>query len=224
MLLHLAGIIAPDQLPIISAALDSARFIDGKLSAGSAARAVKHNEELDQQDEIARHLSKIVIGSLYHNPLFRSAALPQRISTPYFARYTQGMGYGDHIDDPVMGASGERYRADIAVTVFLSAPETYQGGELIINASFGTQAVKLAAGDAVIYPASSRHRVAPVTQGTRLVAVAWIQSLVRDPARRELLHELNAAREALLRAAPGDITTAQVDHSYVNLVRMWSEV
>lgn len=224
MLLHLAGIIAPDQLPIINAALTGAHFIDGRLSAGSAARAVKRNEELDQQDEIARHLSKIIVGSLYHNPVFRSAALPQRVSTPYFARYTQGMGYGDHIDDPVMGASGERYRADIAVTVFLSGPETYQGGELVINTSFGTQAVKLAAGDAVIYPASSRHRVTPVTQGARLVAVAWIQSLVRDPARRELLHELNMAREALLSAAPGETTTAQVDHSYVNLVRMWSEV
>lgn len=224
MLLHLAGIIAPDQLPIISAALGNARFIDGKLSAGSAARTVKHNEELDQQDEIARQLSKIIVGSLYHNPVFRSAALPQRISTPYFARYTQGMGYGDHIDDPVMGSSGERYRSDIAITVFLSDPDSYQGGELVINTSFGTREVKLPAGDAVIYPASSLHRVAAVKSGVRLVAVAWAQSLIRDPARRELLHELNQAREKLLSQAPGTPETAQVDHSYVNLVRMWSEV
>ena len=224
MLLHIPGIIAPDQLPIVIAALNQAHFIDGKLSAGQAARQVKNNEELDQRDEIATHLSKIVIGSLYHNPVFRSAALPQRISTPYFARYTQGMAYGDHIDDPVMGSGGERYRSDIAITVFLSEPDSYQGGELVINTSFGTRAVKLPAGDAVIYPASSLHHVAEVKSGMRLVAVAWAQSLVRDPARRELLHELNQAREKLLSQAPGTAESAQVDHSYVNLVRMWSEV
>ncbi len=224
MLLHIPGVIAPEQLPIVLDALNHARFIDGKLSAGLAARQVKRNEELDQHDEIATHLGKIVIGSLYHNPVFRSAALPHRIATPFFARYTKGMAYGDHIDDPVMGAGGERYRSDVAITVFLNDPDDYQGGELVINTNFGARAVKLPAGDAVIYPASSLHHVAEVTNGERLVAVAWAQSLVRDPARRELLHELNHAREKLLRESPGSPETAQVDRSYVNLVRMWSEL
>lgn len=224
MLLHIPGVIASDQLPIVRDALRQARFIDGKLSAGRVARQVKHNEEIDQHDEIATHLSKIVIGSLYHNPVFRSAVLPQRIATPFFARYTQGMAYGDHIDDPVMGSGAERYRCDVAITVFLNDPEGYQGGELVINTSFGPRAVKLPAGAAVIYPASSLHHVAEVMDGERLVAVAWAQSLVRDPARRELLHELNQAREKLLDQSPGAAETAQVDHSYVNLVRMWSDV
>ena len=224
MLMHIPGVIAYYQLPIVRDALHNARFIDGKLSAGRVARQVKHNEELDQHNEVATHLSKIVIGSLYHNPAFRSAVLPQRIATPFFARYTQGMAYGDHIDDPVMGSGAERYRCDVAITVFLNDPESYQGGELVINTSFGPRAVKLPAGAAVIYPASSLHHVAEITAGERLVAVAWAQSLVRDPARRELLHELNQAREKLLDQSPGAAETAQVDHAYVNLVRMWSDV
>ena len=133
------------------------------------------------------------------------------------------MSYGDHVDDPVMG-QGELYRSDLSVTVFLSDPGDYDGGELVIETAFGEQRVKLAAGDAVLYPSSSVHRVAEVTRGERLVAVSWIQSLVRDPDKRALLHELNQARETLLRKQPDAAETRQVNHSYINLVRMWSEI
>ncbi len=133
------------------------------------------------------------------------------------------MAYGDHVDDPVMGP-GPRYRSDIAITVFLSDPESYDGGELVIRTSFGDRAVKLAAGEAIMYPASSQHHVAEVTRGERLVAVTWVQSLVRDPVKRELLYELNLAREKLLRELPDAEETARVNTAYVNLVRMWADL
>jgi PKHD-type hydroxylase len=123
-----------------------------------------------------------------------------------------------------MGPGGGRYRSDIAITIFLSDPEAYAGGELVIRTAFGPQEVKLPAGDAIMYPASSLHRVAEVMRGERLVAVTWVQSMVRDPMRRELLYELGLAREKLLRTRPDAEETAQVDHAYVNLVRMWAEV
>ena len=150
--------------------------------------------------------------------------MPRQVAQPVFARYTPGMQYGDHIDDPIMGGAGTQFRTDVAVTVFLNQPDQYDGGELVINTTFGEQQIKLNAGDVVIYPASSIHRVAEVTKGERLVAVTWIQSLIRDPVKRELLYELSLARNTLLSDAPDSETTKQVDHTYVNLVRMWSEV
>lgn len=223
MLIQLHRVLDNPQVQLLTQALKDARFVDGRQSAGERAVQVKNNLELDPGSETAAHLHKIVMGSLYAHAAFRSAALPHRVSTPFIARYTPGMQYGEHIDDPVMG-TGQRFRCDIAVTLFLSEPASYAGGELVINTTFGTREVKLAAGDAVLYPASSLHRVAEVTAGERLVAVAWIQSMVRDPARRELLYELDQARETLREERPDAPETAQVDHAYVNLVRMWSEV
>ena len=187
------------------------------------AKKVKSNQEIDQTTDTAIQLSKIIIGNLYSSSTFRSAALPLRSATPFFAKYGTGMKYGDHIDDPVMG-EGQRFRCDIATTIFLNNPNDYEGGELVVRTPFGDQIVKLAAGDAVVYPASSLHHVNEVTKGDRLVAVAWTQSMVRDASKRELLHELNLARETLMQTSPAAEETAQVDHSYTNLVRMWAEV
>lgn len=223
MLLRIPEVVGRAELDTIAELLREARFVDGRLSAGKAARRVKHNEELDPDAALLERLNSMVMVPLVKHPLYRSAALPLRVASPFYARYTPGMSYGMHVDDPVMGA-GERYRSDVSCTVFLNAPEDYDGGELVIRTAFGDTEVKLPAGDAVVYPSSSLHRVAEVTRGARLVAVTWIQSLVRDPAQRELLHELNTAREKLLAEAPEADATAQVDHAYVNLVRMWSEV
>ena len=224
MLLEIPKVLDQDKLENIRKVLEHARFQDGRLSAGEVARRVKRNEELDQQSQQARYLDQLVVSSLAANASFRNGALPHRVSQPFFARYGPGMTYGDHIDDPVMGPAGQRFRTDLAVTVFLNEPDDYQGGELVINTPFGQNTVKLKAGSAVMYPASSVHRVAEVTGGQRLVAVLWVQSMVRDPARRELLYELSLAREALLAAGPEEATAVHVDHAYVNLVRMWSEV
>jgi len=223
MLLTIPNVIDSGQLAVMQQALKEAPFIDGKLSAGKAAQQVKSNQEVDQTSDMAQQLSRILLGNLHHNEIFRNATLPHKTATPYFARYSKGMTYGDHIDDPVMGQE-QRFRCDIACTVFMNNPEEYEGGELIIRTNFGNQTVKLPSGHAVIYPASSLHRVAEVTQGERIVAVTWIQSLIRDPSRRELLYELNLAREKLMQKKPEAEETAQVDHSYTNLVRMWADL
>ena len=223
MLVRVPHVLGQAQLETVTALLEKAPFTNGRASAGMAARRVKNNEELEADSKVVSQLNEIVMGNLVRHPVYRNAALPHRIATPFYSRYRPGMSYGDHVDDPVMGA-GERYRSDVSITVFLSHPESYEGGELAIQTSFGEREVKLPAGDAVLYPSSSRHRVAEVRRGERLAAVTWVQSLIRDPAKRELLYELNLARERLLRKFPDSAETKQVDGVYVNLIRMWSEV
>lgn len=224
MLLHLKNVLDRNKLNNIREMLGKVTFIDGKHSAGMAAEQVKNNLEMQQGTQQAQYLDQLVIGSLAEDTDFRSAALPYQVAQPVFARYTPGMHYGDHIDDPVMGTGPAKFRTDVAVTVFLNDPEDYEGGELVINTPFGENRVRLPAGDAVLYPASSLHRVENVTRGERLVAVSWIQSMVRDPAQRELLFELDQARNTLLRQNSEADTSKKVDRSYNNLIRMWSDI
>ena len=221
MLTRIPKVLDRQQLDAARRIIAGGQFRDGTASAGMAARRVKHNEELALTAPQARELNNIVMGSLVGHPVYRSAAMPLKVAAPYYAHYTPGMSYGDHVDDPIMGQDG-LYRSDVSVTIFLNEPAEYDGGELVILTPFGEQQVKLPAGDAVIYPSSSRHHVTAVTRGERLVAVSWIQSLVREPERRALLHDLNQAREALLEAQPDSEVTRQVNQSYINLVRMWS--
>ncbi|MFN2339412.1 MAG: Fe2+-dependent dioxygenase [Gammaproteobacteria bacterium] len=223
MLLHIPGVLNAEQLTTIRQLLEHGRFVDGRLSAGMEASQVKHNEELAGDAPMVQQLNQIVMGNLVQHPLYQGAALPHRVAAPFYARYTPGMGYGDHIDDPVMG-QGDRYRTDLSISVFLNGPGEYEGGELVIRTGFGDQAVKLPAGDAVMYPSGSLHQVAEVSRGERLVAVTWVQSLVRDPGQREILFELYQAREQLLRDRPGAEETKRVSRTYINLVRMWAEL
>lgn len=224
MLLRFREVLKNDELRLVREWLAHANFVDGRLSAGAVAQRVKNNEELDARAAELERLNNLVMNRLVHHPVYRGGALPLHIASPYYARYRPGMAYGNHLDDPIMGADGLRYRSDIAITIFLNAPEDYDGGELVIQTAFGSQPVKLAAGDGVLYPAGSVHQVNPVTRGERLVAVTWVQSLVRDPARRELLYDLGQAREKLLQSAPDAAETAQVNAAYLNLIRMWSEI
>ena len=223
MLTRLANVLDPDRLEDARKLVAGGRFVDGVLSAGMAAKRVKNNQELAADERLMRQLNNLVMGSLVSHPVYRSAALPLKVAAPYYARYSAGMSYGNHVDDPIMG-QGDLYRSDISVTIFLSGPADYDGGELVIQTPFGEQRVKLPAGDAVIYPSSSVHRVAEVTRGERVVAVSWIQSMIRDPDKRALLHELNQAREKLLHDQPESEETSRVNHAYINLVRMWSEI
>ncbi len=223
MMLRIPSVLVPSELEAVTGFLAGARFLDGRLSAGAAARRVKNNEEVDRNSPELTQLNNLVMGKLVQHPVYRSGAMPLKVAAPYYARYVPGKAYGDHVDDPVMGSEGVLYRSDIAITIFLNGPDQYDGGELVIRTSFGSNTVKLPAGDAIMYPASSIHHVAAVTRGERLVAVTWVQSLVRDPARRELLYELNQARESLLEKSPDAPETARVNAAYVNLVRMWGE-
>jgi len=224
MLLAIPAVLNAAQLDKIRESLAEARFVDGRLTAGRAAARVKSNEELQPEPQVHQRINRIVMSALGHNADFKSAALPHRMADFIVARYQPGMTYGDHVDDPIMGSAGPRFRSDVSMTLFLSPPESYDGGELVIRSAFGDRQVKLAAGDAVVYPSSSVHQVAPVTRGERLVILTWIQSYVRDAAQRELLFELNRAREHLLAQDPDADTTKHVDRSYANLLRMWAEV
>jgi len=221
-MLEIPKVLNREQLDGVAKMLAGATFVDGKMSAGSRAGAVKNNQELDPKHAGIDELNEIVMGNLFRHPVFQSAVLPSRVSAAFFARYTAGMAYGDHIDDPIMGV-GNRYRCDVAITVFLSDPDSYDGGELEVRTPLGTQSIKLAAGNAFAYPASSLHRVSEVSRGERLVAVAWAQSLVRDGAKRELLYDLDIARQSLMRVTPKAEVTEKVDAVYANLVRMWAE-
>jgi len=203
--------------------LDGTPWVDGALSAGSHARQVKQNQELDQSASAWREINELVVPALIQNREFNSAALPARVSAAYVVRYGPGMAYGSHVDDPVMGGDGARYRADVAVTVFLNSPNAYQGGELRIHRRNESVAVKLDAGSAVVYPAGSVHEVMPVTDGERIVCVLWAQSLVRSAEQREVLADLDDARLALRQATPQAQVTSSVDRAYTNLMRLWSE-
>jgi PKHD-type hydroxylase len=224
VLLRIPSVLDRGELDVVRGMLARAPFVDGRLSAGQVARRIKHNQEVDRHAREIEQLNSQVMGKLVQHPVYRSGALPLRVAAPYYARYTPGMWYGDHVDDPVMGTDGVLYRSDVSITVFLNDPSAYEGGELVINTAFGEQLVKLPAGDAVMYPSSSLHRVAEVTHGERLVAVTWLQSLVRDPARRELLHELNSVRERMLANTPEAEDAQLVNKTYVNLVRMWGDL
>ncbi len=223
MMLQISALLDEARLKTVRALLDEARFVDGKLSAGMAAKTVKYNEEVAGNDERVARLNNIVMGALVSHPLYKQAAIPCRVAAPFYARYRPGMTYGDHVDDPIMG-KGEYYRSDVSTTVFLNGPEEYEGGELVVRTAFGEQKIRLAAGDALVYPSASLHHVAEVTAGERIVAVTWAQSMIRDAARRELLYGLNQARESLLRKDPEAEESKQVDIAYANLFRMWAEL
>lgn len=224
MLVEIKNLLSTEQLDNIRGHLAKGEFIDGKLSAGAAANRVKANQELSQGGQLTEYLNNMVMGALVGHPTYQAAVMPLRVASAIYARYLPGMQYGDHVDDPIMGLAGGRYRTDVSTTVFLNGPEDYDGGELAINTSYGEHRIKLNAGDAVTYPSSSLHHVSEVTRGERLVAVTWAQSMIREPAQRELLFTLYQAKEKLLQDKPLDPETAQVNTAYVNLVRMWSDL
>jgi len=227
MLLHLKHLINADELRRLRALLaEDAPWVDGAASAGAQAVARKHNRQLAQDSEPSREARAIVLGALQRDPLFFAAALPRRIFNPLFNAYrAPGEHYGAHIDNAVMHsrASGEWVRSDLSCTVFLSEPDSYDGGELVVHHSMGQQRVKLAAGDAVLYPGTSLHEVTPVTRGERLASFFWIESMVRSDEQRRVLFDLdmNLLR---LRARDGESDEATgLSGVYHNLLRMWAQ-
>ena len=221
MLITIPDLLDANELAAVRAELARGNYVDGKLSAGRDAARGKRNEELAPAPEQYDALNNVVMTRLVRHPLYLRHALPARISTPIYARYVPGMEYAGHIDDPVMGPAHSRYRSDISVSVFFSEPDAYDGGELRIETPQGPLEFKLPAGQALLYASTSYHSVAPVTSGERLVAVAWIQSLVRRADRREILAQLDVARERL--REDGHDSSRQLDLAYANLLRMWAQ-
>ena len=224
MLMTIPDLLNQQALTEIRQLLDGAEFTDGKLSAGRDAQRVKNNEELKTDAPQMRRLNELALGALYQHPTFQAAAMPLKMSAAFFARYQPGQTYGQHVDDAVMGPQGGQYRTDVSSTIFLSSPDEYDGGELIIETETGEQTFKLPAGHAVFYPSGSLHRVAEVTAGERLVAVSWTQSMVRDPQQRALLYDLYIVKESLLNINPDAEASARANRAYINLFRQWAEL
>lgn len=222
MIVSIENVLTTEELHSICDRLQSMDFIDGKTTAGWHAREVKHNAQLSSKASYAKELKDLVKAALKRHSLFQLAAQPKIIHSMLFSRYEAGMSYGRHVDNALMG-SGEFLRSDISLTVFLSAPSSYDGGELVIENIEGERAFKLEAGAAIIYPSSTLHRIEPVTQGVRLVAVAWVQSLVRDPNKREILFDLDAARRSLFQKEGKTVEFDLISKSYANLLRQWAE-
>lgn len=224
MLLAIANVLTKEQINTVQQLLQDAPFVDGRLSAGTTARKVKNNTELAGDPKLQSQLNNIVMNALFNHPEYQAAVLPHRLATPFYARYQPGQTYGQHVDDPVMGPMQGRYRTDVSTTIFLNEPGDYEGGEIVIQGQLGEQKIKLPAGHAITYPSGSLHHVAEVTRGTRLVAVTWSQSMVRDAEKRELLYNLHKTRQTLQQKYPDDNEVLKIDHTYINLMRMWCEI
>ena len=222
MLVTIPDLLNPAQLDAVCSVLRQSKFVDGKLSAGKDARVIKNNQELAPDEDSYNALNNVVMTELVQNPVYLQAAMPARICAPIYARYATGMEYGGHIDDPIMGPPESRYRSDISITIFLNGPDEYEGGELCIESSDGNTEIKLAAGHALLYPSTSYHSVKQITSGERLVAITWVQSHIRRADQREILMQLDQAREALAEN-PGSRPHHQVNLCYANLFRMWAE-
>jgi PKHD-type hydroxylase len=221
MILCLSQILNAEQRAHIGTLLDDAAFADGAETAGWHAKLVKVNRQASSKQPAVREAAALVSAALREHAVFRAAVLPRRIAPPLFARYGGGESYGTHVDDALMG--GDFLRSDVAVTVFLADPESYAGGELVIEDSAGEQEFKLGAGDAIAYPATSLHRVASVTSGERRVAVTWVQSLVRDAGKREILFDLDTARQQVFEREGKSATFDLLAKSHANLLRRWAE-
>jgi PKHD-type hydroxylase len=219
MILCIAPLIGGAALAAARRGVAKARYREGRETAGWHAREVKHNLQAEPAD--VAEAAEIVRSALGAHPVFQSAVLPQRVSPILFNRYEPGMDYGPHVDDAIMGAA--RLRSDVSFTLFLDEPQDYAGGELVIDSAGDEQPYKLAAGACVVYPATHLHRVAPVLRGRRHAAVGWVQSLVRDAGRREILFDLDTARRAVFEQQGKSETFDRLAKTHANLLRLWAE-
>jgi len=230
MLLRIPQVLNPEQVQMMRTRLaaDGAPWVDGRATAGHQGAQVKRNLQIAEDTPLARELGDIVLAALERQPLFISAALPHRIYPPLFNCYDSEaqMEFGNHVDGSVrlLPGSGMQIRTDLSATLFLADPDEYEGGELLIEDTYGTQSAKLPAGDLVLYPATSLHRVTPVTRGARLASFFWVQSMVRDDAQRALLFDLDMSVVRLTRDAPGHTALVSLTGCYHNLLRMWAQV
>jgi PKHD-type hydroxylase len=225
MLIAIPQVLSSDEVRQFRAHLETASWQDGGKTAGTLARSIKNNLQLDDESELAISLGNQIVRKLGQHPLFISAALPQRIYPPKFNCYRNGGTYGAHVDSALMQVPGTSIsvRSDLSATLFLCEPDEYDGGDLEIEGPFGVQAVRLEAGDMVLYPSSSLHRVTPVTRGTRICSFFWIQSVVADAGARTLLFDLDQAIQGLTPAVRADdANLVRLTGVYHNLLRRWA--
>lgn len=229
MLLRVPQVLNPAQLAAVRGLLTGAdgekAWVDGRVTAGYTGAPVKFNQQIDERSEVAHRCQDIVLGALETNPLFISAALPNIVYPPMFNRYGEGMQFGAHVDGSVRihPHNGRKLRTDLSATLFLADPEDYDGGELVVEDTYGAHSVKLAAGDMVLYPATSLHTVTPITRGVRLACFLWVQSLVREDGQRALLFDMDNAIQKLNQEGADASARRTLVGCYHNLVRQWSE-
>lgn len=225
MLIAIPDVLNADQVAEGRRLLEEADWVDGRVTAGHQGAHVKNNRQLPQNSEAGRRLGEMILKALGDNPLFMSAALPLHVPPPTFNRYGVGETFGNHVDGAMRFLpTGQRMRTDLSCTLFFTGPDDYDGGELVIEDVFGPRAVKLPAGHMILYPSTSVHRVNPVTRGERLASFFWLQSMIRDDAKRALLFDMDVAIQSLGMKDPTDASVVSLTGVYHNLLRMWGEV
>jgi PKHD-type hydroxylase len=226
MLLQIPEVLTPQQVAEYRAALDRADWVDGRVTAGPQSGRAKDNMQIPEGSEIGRQLADAVLAALERSNLFMAAALPLKVFPPLFNRYSGGQSFGNHVDNAIrqVGGSPHRVRTDLSATLFFTGPEEYEGGELVVEDTYGLHSVKLPAGHLVLYPSSSLHHVRPVTRGARVCSFFWIQSMIRDDGERTLLFDLDTAIQRLSGEAPDHPAVLQLTGVYHNLLRRWADV
>jgi len=226
MLLQIPDVISAEQVAQARQMLDASQWVDGRVTAGHQSAMAKHNLQLPEEHPVARQLGEMILGALQRNSLFIAAALPLRVFPPLFNRYEAGQSFGNHVDNAIRQSAGTgvRVRTDLSATLFLAEPDEYDGGELLIEDTYGVHSVKLPAGHLVLYPSSSLHNVRAVTRGARIASFFWIQSMLRDDAERTLLFDLDTAIQRLTVDIPDHPAALQLTGVYHNLLRRWADV
>jgi PKHD-type hydroxylase len=227
MLVCIPKVLDASQVVSLRERLDHANegWVDGRATAGYQGAPVKFNQQIDERSEVARACQRIVVSALERHPMFISAVLPNAIYPPMFNRYSEGMRFGAHVDGSlrIHPAEGRKLRTDVSATLFLTNPVDYDGGELLIEDTYGAHSIKLEAGDMVVYPASSLHQVAPITRGTRTSCFFWVQSLIRDDGQRALLYQMDTAIQRLNQTDADEVARRTLIGCYHNLIREWSD-
>jgi PKHD-type hydroxylase len=226
MLLHIPGVLIGEPLARARQRLDNASWVDGRVTAGHQSARVKDNLQLPDDHPAAREIGELIMAALERHALFVSAALPLRVFPPLFNRYEGGHAFGNHVDNAVRHVPGtpHQIRTDLSATLFFSEPDEYDGGELVVEDTYGVHSVKLPAGHMVLYPSSSLHHVRPVTRGARIASFFWIQSMVRDDGERTLLFDLDTAIQRVNVDVPDHPSAVQLTGVYHNLLRRWADL
>ena len=226
MLLQIPEVLSAEQVAGFRRVLETSNWVDGRITAGHQSARAKDNLQLPEDNEDARRLSDTILRALESNPMFMAAALPLKVFPPLFNRYQDGQSFGNHVDNAIRQVTGtpHRVRTDLSATLFFSNPDEYDGGELVVEDTYGVHSVKLPAGHLILYPASSVHHVRPVTRGARLASFFWIQSMVRDDGERTILFDLDVAIQRLMADVPEHTSVVELTSLYHNLLRRWADV